>query len=569
MKKLASLFSAIVLLPAALHAATISGNVTTGAAPGTPVAGAKVVLAIAGGGGGGGARLDSTTTGETGAYSFTTDSTGARQILVTADGYVNGSAMVNVTSDTGNYTADITINPPPPPGSVAGKVSKASDSSALEGARVILSRFGGGGGGGFTPDTVLTDAEGLYAFDSIPANTGYSLAVSLAGYQNMTRGSVRVASDSVSTQNFFLAPPPNPGSVAGKVSKASDSSALAGARVILSRSGGGGGGFTPDTVLTDAEGSYAFDSVPANTGYSLSVSLTGYVNMTRGSVRVASDSVSAQNFFLATPTPPGSISGKVTKAADDAALAGARVILSRTGGGGGFTPDTVLTDAEGAFGFDSVPNQNNFTLTVSAEGFATTVNNNVDVAGGLETKVDFALTAAVSGDTTSTVKGVVTDAATDEPVANAMVILTRLGQGGGGGQGTALDTVTTNEDGEYAFDSLASGSYRVNASAAGKSGASNTLALVAGAVFVADIGLTTSSGIAITNRSATGVFRTHWMHGRMVVELGRFAGTARAVEVYALDGALKHRIPVAPGAASVVLPAAVTPAMGSLIRLGY
>src|SRR5690606_7265646 len=195
MKKLASLFSAIVLLPAALHAATISGNVTTGEAPGTPVPGAKVVLAI--GGGGGGARLDSTTTGETGAYTFTTDSTGTRQILVSAEGYVSGSAFVNIASDTGTYTANITINPPLPPGSIAGKVSKASDSSALQGARVILSRFGGGGGGGFTPDTAVTDAEGAYAFDSIPVNSGYSLAVSLDGYQNMTRGSVRVASDSV------------------------------------------------------------------------------------------------------------------------------------------------------------------------------------------------------------------------------------------------------------------------------------------------------------------------------------------------------------------------------------
>src|SRR5690606_16457021 len=233
---------------------------------------------------------------------------------------------------------------------------KASDSSALEGARVILSRFGGGGGGGFTADTAVTDAEGAYAFDSIPVNSGYSLAVSLDGYQNMTRGSVRVASDSVSTQNFFLAPPPNPGSVAGKVSKAADSSALAGARVILSRfGGGGGGGFTPATALTDAEGVYAFDSLPAGTGYCRAVSLEGYQNMTRGSVRVSSDSVSTQNFSLSPPPNPGSVAGKVSKASDSSALAGARVILSRFGGGGGgFTPDTVLTNAEGAYAFDSV-----------------------------------------------------------------------------------------------------------------------------------------------------------------------------------------------------------------------
>jgi hypothetical protein len=195
------------------------------------------------------------------------------------------------------------------------------------------------------------------------------------------------------------------------------------------------------------------------------------------------------------------------------------------------------------------------------------VNNNVDVAGGAETEVDFAMTTMVSGDTTATVKGVVTDAVTDEPVANATVILTRQGQGGA--PGVAVDTATTNADGEYGFDSLAAGSYRVNASADGKSGNSNSLALVAGAVFVADIGLAVPAGIVFRGKGAAGAFRTHWVHGRMVVELGRLAGSARAVEVYAIDGALKHRIPVAPGAASVVLPESVTPATGFLVRLGY
>ena len=664
MNKTIRLLTSLMILPASLLAATIGGTVTTGAtggAAGTPVAEAKVVLIATGGGGGGGGgtRLDSTVTDTTGKYTFTLDTTGFRQIQVTATGFNTGTGTVNAASDTGNYTVNVNLIssapgklegkvssdsvagtpivgaqvivrrntggtftpestltdnegkyvfdsipgntgytvavsaagftsitrnnvsiaggqtstqnflmvPPPAPGAVSGKVVKASDSSALAGARVILSRSGGGGGGGFAPDTMLTDAQGAFAVDSIPANTGYTLTVSLAGYVTASRNNITVTSGQTTTQTIALAPPPPPGSIAGKVVKASDSSALAGARVILSRFGGGGS-FTPDTVLTDAQGGFALDSVPANTGYTLTVSLAGYETMARNAVTVVTGQAATQNFALAPPIGPGSIAGKITKASDAGAVSGARVILSRSGGGGGgFSPDTVLANASGEYAFDSVANQNNYVLTVSAAGFSTTVSNNISVAGGLKTTADFALDALAEGDTTGTVKGIVRNGADDAPVPGARVILSRV-TGGGGGGGTAIDTVTADAGGAFAFPDLVAGNYRVNVSATGfQASQSGTLALAAGGTFMANIEVTTASSIMASGRGAA-PGRPYWNAGRLVVELDA-SKRAKSLAVFGTDGKLRHRLKVAPGSSRVTLPADVTPGSRALLRVEY
>ena len=482
MKKGIHYLAALMLLPAGLIAATIGGTVTTGAtggAAGTPVAEAKVVLLATAGGGGGGTRLDSTATDAEGKYSFTLDTTGFRQIQVTAAGYNAGTGSVNAASDTGNYTVNVNLVSSAP-GKLEGKVT--SDSAAtlpIAGALVIVRR---NAGGTFAPESTLTDSEGEYAFDSIPGNTGYTIAVSAAGFVNLTRNNVTISG--TSTQNFVLAPPPPPGSVAGKVVKASDSSALAGARVILSRSGGGGGGFSPDTALTDAQGAFDFDSIPANSNYTLTVSLAGYATSARNNLTVLAGQTNTQTIALAPPPAPGSIAGKVVKASDSSALAGARVILSRFGGGGAFAPDTALTDAQGAFALDSVPANTNYTLTVSLAGYETTVRSGITVVTGQAAAQNFALAVPVPP---GSVAGKITKASDGGAVSGARVILSRSGGGGG----FSPDTVLTDAEGEYAFDSIPNqNGYLVAVSAAGFSTTvGNNVSVSGGLKTVADFAL--------------------------------------------------------------------------------
>jgi large repetitive protein len=544
----------------------LEGKVSSDSVAGTPIVGALVIVRRSAGGT---FTPESTLTTSEGKYAFDSvpGNTGYT-VAVSAAGFTSVTRN-NVTIAGGlTSTQNFLLVPPPAPGSISGKVVKASDSSALAGARVILSRSGGGGGGGFTPDTALTNAQGAFAFDSVPANTNYTLTVSLSGYASSTRNTITVTAGQTNTQTIALAPPPAPGSISGKVVKVSDSSALADVRVILSRFGGGGGSFAADTAMTNAQGAFAFDSVPANTNYTLTVSLTGYETVTRSAVTVAAGQASTQNFALAPPPGPGSVSGKITKASDSGAVAGARVILSRTGGGGGgLTADTVLANAAGEYAFDSVANQNNYVLTVSAAGFSTTVSNNVSVAGGLKTTVNIALDALAEGDTTGTIKGIARNAANDAAIPGARVILTRV-TGGGGGGGTPIDTVVADANGAFAFPDLVAGNYRLNLTATGfQSSQSGTLALAAGGTFLANVDLTTAVSILSSGRGyAAG--KRFWNGGRLVVELDA-SKRARSLAVFGTDGKLKHRIAVAPGSSRVTLPADVTPGSRALLRVEY
>lgn len=556
-----------MLLPAAMHAATISGVVTSGpigSAEGTPVTGAKVVLGTSGGGGGtAGAALDSAITAADGAFTFTMDTTGIRLLTVTAAGFNSGTAFVNVAKDSA-YTANVKLTVEGAVGSISGKITSGTDSAAVSGATVIVRRQGGGTG---FADTTVTSAQGEYAFDSVPENTGYTVSASATGLISGTRNNITISSAAPATANINLTVETF-GALSGKITSGTDSAAVSGAVVIVRRQTGGGGTGYADTTETNAQGEYAFASVPVNTGYTVSASATGLVTGTRNNIAIATATPATANIHLSAPIPPGSVAGKVSKASDASALAGAIVIISRSGGGGGggFSTDTAVTDAGGEFEFDSIPNNSNYTVTVSATGFSTTLNNNVDVAGGLATTVNFALSDAVEGDTTGTIKGVVTNATSKAPVADAIVILTRTGTGGGAG--TAVDTVTTNAQGEYSFDSLATGrTYRVNATSATLNGASNNVTLAAGAVGIADFTLAVSNTGIVSSKVFSRPFQSRWVNGSMVLEFGT-SRLPRSVEIYAPNGALKYRVPVAPGSARMVLPSAMTPVSGALLRMG-
>ncbi len=481
MKKRMNLFFAMMLFPAALFAATITGKVTTGTGvAAAPVAGAKVVLTRGGGGGGGGGgtRLDSTTTNAQGEYTFTTDSTGFRRLLVSATGYDNGNGAVNVASATGTYTSNVSLaaagGSTAGKGNISGTVTSGVPGTPVAGALVILRRGGGGGGGGFALDSAKTDAQGTFAFDSI------------------------------STGN-----------------------------------------------------------------YSLQVSATGFVTTTRNGVAVTAAKTTREDFTVAAPVGPGSVAGKITNAANGSAIAGARVILMRGGGGGfGGRPDTVMTDAQGTFSFDSVANQANYTITVSSSGFSTAVMGSVAVAGGLKTTVDLALTAMATGDTTATLKGVVTNRATHAPMANVRVILFQIrgGGGGGGGNGNALDTMLTDANGAFAFTKLAPRAYRVSVSMTGfQTEQSNNLNLAAGETGIADFALVSPTTLVSPGAGRGLSLRSHWVGTRMVVDLDA-ASPVRAILVWSADGGLLGRVPVAPGSGRVVMPQNVKPGQRLLLQ---
>lgn len=403
-------FAISTLLSAAISAgaAAISGTVRAAASGGgdaTPVEGATVVLIGITGGGGGGAqvRLDSVTTDAEGKYAFAQADTGTRLLNAIKEGYRTGTGFVNVASDTGSYTVNITLQPPPDttPGALTGTVREGnSQGTPVAGATVVLSRsFGGAGGAG---DTATTDEKGRYAFASVAPAT-YGVRVTADGYQAATANATVRARDTT-VADVALLPEGASGSLAGTITRVSDGSAVSGAQVILTRGGGGGGGggaFTPDTATTDAKGAYAFDSVPVAQNYTVTVHAEGLQSAVSGGWPVAYGEKRTVDIALvaaaADDTTHGSVAGMVTDA-EHKAVSGARVILSRSAGGGGATAsaDTLETDDDGRFLFAEVTAQNGYRLTVSGSGFRTATVQNVTVAVARTTIENVSLQAASS-----------------------------------------------------------------------------------------------------------------------------------------------------------------------------
>ncbi len=254
------------------------------------------------------------------------------------------------------------------------------------------------------------------------------------------------------------------GTITGTVTNQANDEAIAGATVILRQ-----GGTAIDTTTTNAAGEYTFAGVPAGDNYLVRVEADGFapdvnwIQNLQADETITSD-LAMQQVDLAT------ITGAVTNQANDEAIAGATVVLGlRTGGGGGGTDtpiDTTTTNAAGEYTFADIPGIDNYYVEVSADGFFTDRDGNLDLLdlppNATET-VNFSLQEMV----TATITGTVTNQANDEVIADATVILGRMTGGPGGGY-TAIDTTATNAAGDYTFaDVPALDNYVVDVEAAG------------------------------------------------------------------------------------------------------
>lgn len=290
--------------PADTTPGMLTGTVRAGSAQGTPVAGATVIVSR-GGGGGGTATADTLKADAQGHFEIASLAPATYSVRASATGYQNGSA--NATVRARDTTAvNVVLLPENAAGSISGKVVKAAGGAAVAGAHVILSRTGGGGGGAgaFTPDTLESGADGSYKFDSVPVQQGYVVTVKTETYQSAVIAGISVAFEQNREADFFLVPvvmdDTTHGSVAGQVTDSAHK-ALPGVRVILSRTAGGGGGggtATADTLETDAQGRFLFPSVTAQTGYRLSLSLTGYQNASAFNLNVVAGQTATSNLVM-------------------------------------------------------------------------------------------------------------------------------------------------------------------------------------------------------------------------------------------------------------------------------
>ena len=187
-----------------------------------------------------------------------------------------------------------------------------------------------------------------------------------------------------------VAPPPQVGYVAGRVTDASTSSAISGATVATTP-----GGYT---TSTDAQGRYNL-TVPVGT-YSVNATQTFYREAVRTNVIVSAGRTTAADFALVPSR--GWIVGDATSAQDGSALAGVLILAENATAG---TQYVVLTDTQGRYNLTVPPGY--YDVSASFAGYTTLAYHEIEVLDGAATVVDFVLSPVSTGIVTAAFETIV------------------------------------------------------------------------------------------------------------------------------------------------------------------
>ena len=231
-------------------------------------------------------------------------------------------------------------------------------------------------------------------------------------------------------------------------------------------------------AFTDYDGSFVIEGVPAGPARVVLARSATYALRAVAGISVSAEVITPVDVGLC-PVGFGAIGGTVTDAATSDPIAGATVSCG--------TPNT--TAADGTYLF-YVPTGEGYTVSVSAAGYATQKQLNVTIQEGQLAQFDFALDQMAFG----SVAGMVSSAATGQPIANARVRACYISDPDT--QVEACYETVAAGDGTYLFDVLSAvDEYTITASASGYYSRSYAdITLTADAITEVDIGLTAEFG---------------------------------------------------------------------------
>ena len=378
------------LLPVSIWSATISGIVGN-PAPGTPVAGVKVVLIE---GTSTGQHLDSINTDGAGNFSFSTVGTGTKTLIASRPGYNGGAALVGVSNFNASYSANISITINNSTSTVQGFVKRASDSSVVAGATVRLTP------NNVTADpapiyTTQTDSNGKYHFDSLFTGWSCFITASLPGYLESSLSNVLTVWNSTTTAGTMYLTR-NIGSISGTIRRNDSATVvIAGAKVVFLV-----GTAKVDSATTDTNGNYS--KVLGAATYNIRVSAAGMKSDrgypskdTTATVNFGSNTVMNTGLTPALSTIGGTI--HATNATGGPIVSGAKVVLQHrmrsipAAQAVWYSLDSTTTDANGIFSFSNLisapapasATYGSYRVLVTATGYRnypnTTAENNADV----------------------------------------------------------------------------------------------------------------------------------------------------------------------------------------------
>lgn len=250
---------------------SITGTVTAESEEGDALEGVTVILRTSGGGG---TAIDTATTDANGVYTFEEVTSGSGYTIAgSLEGYNSGT--VNLRSKGASVdTVDLVLE------AIVIKdvtviVLSAADSSAIEGAAVIITASSG-----MTGISLLTsgtsDASGALVAADVEEGT-YTISATADGFTGRS-GQLRLSATSNDTVTLYLEPAEGgTKTVTGTVTDSTDESVLGGVTVTL-RIGGGGGNAVVLAATTDEDGTFTITGIPVTaTSATLAVSLGGYI----------------------------------------------------------------------------------------------------------------------------------------------------------------------------------------------------------------------------------------------------------------------------------------------------
>jgi uncharacterized repeat protein (TIGR02543 family) len=172
--------------------------------------------------------------------------------------------------------------------SISGTISTDDPGGAAIGASVQL-KLGTADVGG----PVSTGTDGGYIIPHVPAGTRYTIEVSLSGYITGNVTSFDVTTGNVTGKDLELVKITEPVyTVSGTITTDNPGGAAIGASVQLKQ-----GGDNVSNAVTRVDGLYTIYNVPAGTGYTIEVSLSGYTTGVSSSFNITGN-VTGQDLEL-------------------------------------------------------------------------------------------------------------------------------------------------------------------------------------------------------------------------------------------------------------------------------
>lgn len=401
-------------------------------------------------------------TDENGFYAIDGLRPGRYRLAARADGYLAASKIVEVQS--GQTTeCNFALDPMPVEiGAIFGRVIDALTEDGLEGANVWVIPGGEVVIADVAPAIVLGEAvtgiNGEYEIGGLPVGRLRAMAAK-EGYRQ-ERKLVEIVSGEAAECNFALQPIPMipRGVLAGRVLAARNERPLVRALVILIPDNAIGFALSrrPGHVrhtLTDRDGRYAFRDVPAGR-YTVVASKRRF-ETARQRVEILPGELTRASFLLELAEPPefGALGGRIIDATTGEPIAGAvvRVQLDDHDWLINRSRRRTRTNEDGIYAFRHLK-VGSYEMHVSKRGYLPEVGE-ARVFADQETRQNFELTP---GTDFGAVQGVVTDAITGDPIAEARVVIPLFDPGLMANSDNAL-SVRTDEAGRYRIEDVPAG----------------------------------------------------------------------------------------------------------------